>query len=146
VGSSAARGRGRPTAEVMPGLVLRIPALPDTRLSTNSRDGKLNRFERADLVKAAIEGLTPVALAWANRAGILAPLQGPLALRWTLYVAAWRGDADGWAGALKPWTDCLVRLGILAGDGPRIVREVTYRVERDEHLAPMTTLELEEAS
>lgn len=126
---------------------LEVSALPDRRLAANSRDGKLSRWERADLVRDAIAAFQPIALSWLRDTGLTKPLDGPLALRWTLYVPEWRGDASGWASALKPWEDVLtVRhkqgIGAIRDDGPGVVREYTVRVVKDPALAPMTRLEL----
>lgn len=128
--------------QVMEPLIV-VPILPDRDLATNSRDGKLHWGTRRRWVAKAREDFGRLL----RQEDIEAlrrrmPLE-PLALRWVLVVPAWRGDVDGWAAAIKPWQDSLVDVGLIPNDGPWILREVTYRVERDPHRAPMTMLYIE---
>lgn len=118
---------------------LTIPVLPDGRLRTNSRDGTLHWHERARLVRDAGADLRPLVLQWARDIPDL-PLRGPVSIRWTLYVPAWRGDWDGWVGALKVWQDTLVQCGVLANDGPKVVREGAVRIVKADE--PRTVLEI----
>ena len=128
------------TAEDLSDIIL--PVLPDQDLAANARES-LYHFDRAALVRHTKAQMVPRLQTWMRLQGRVEwPLPGPLALHWTLHVPAWRGDADGWAGACKPWQDCLALAGIIAHDGPRIVRRVSYTVERVD-TDPWTTLRIE---
>ena len=118
---------------------LGVPHLPNRALSANSRDGKLDKFERSRAVKDerlwfGLKAMNP----------LIPPMKPPLRISWTLYVADLRGDWDGWVSALKPWQDALVDIGLLPNDGPLHLPEGSVRVVKDRAKAPCTVLRLEE--
>jgi hypothetical protein len=114
---------------------------PDLRLSSNGRRN-LHFMQEAKLVRAERNKW-----GWLFKAtNVRLVTAFPVVLHWTLYFADRPHDAANLHSAFKPLEDALVDIGVLPGDSPVHVRRVSYGSVVDKSKAPLTVLEIEEAT